>query len=231
MPYAGNFLRLSFRGRLGAAGAEADEWVCGLSSIAPLEGMPDTKFELGAIADSIKPSVETFIAGSCSSQAVLDAVRVSAVGTDGKELRDANGAYLHADSLSVQRGSLTGYKPFQVAWVVSTVTEFAGATGRGRFYVPVPGVAVQTNGKPVAANVAAMADRAKALLDAINALHAGFTLTLAVASKGSAVQGIPPGFRRITGLRVGDMFDTQTRRRNDEDEAYEARTVGAGAAV
>jgi len=113
-------------------------------------------------------------------------------------------------------GSITGNQlPFQVAVVISLLTDTATRHGRGRLYLPAPDVSMCTNG--------ALSSTCLTNLDA------GFTALFDSLNTG----GLTPVVRNRTGhtstvvtsARVGSVFDTQRRRRNKIAETYTAIAV------
>lgn len=105
--------------------------------------------------------------------------------------------------------------PAQCATVISLRTAFATRSGRGRFYLPPLGVGVLDGGRLSAA--------------AISNLDAAFTAFF----DAYVTAGLSPVVRNrtlhesttVTEARVGDVIDTQRRRRNKLQEAYTLITV------
>jgi hypothetical protein len=103
----------------------------------------------------------------------------------------------------------------QVALAVSLVTDRRGASGRGRFYLPMPAVSLGNNATLLAEDAQGIATSAKTYLDALNNFP-GVDNTAAeisvVSSKGFS--------SKVTGVRVGRALDTIRSRRADLLEAY-----------
>jgi hypothetical protein len=219
--------RVSCTGILGTDLSPAEIFSFGWS-MAPDGGLFATRPDLVTAANGIHTAAAVFFTALCTSQARLDNVRVAVVGADGKVLRDATGAFVQGDSINDRSrgGSTTQKKPFQICLVVSLFSAFAGPNGRGRFYVPVPAAVPGDDGRITAAAAADAANRAKTMLLAAEAAFpAGFTAQVAVASGGSLVKAVPPALYQVTEVRVGDVLDTQQRRRRAVLETY---TVQAG---
>ncbi len=113
--------------------------------------------------------------------------------------------------------------PAQTAMVTSLRTATAGPRGRGRLYWPAVGVAIGTDLRVSSTNVGNMLNNMKSYLLALaTALQSGFT-------------GIPfaPAVRSVTShttphlirLQVGDVLDTQRRRRDALPEQYQAVAI------
>jgi hypothetical protein len=107
--------------------------------------------------------------------------------------------------------------PFQTAWVISLRTFGVGARYRGRLYWPATGQALGASDYRVsAANAGAFLAGAKTYLSAMEAVIKA-TLpdaNLTVWSRQYAQ------FRDISSLQVGNVLDTQRRRRDTLIEAY-----------
>jgi hypothetical protein len=100
--------------------------------------------------------------------------------------------------------------PFQCATVVSLLTASATRHGRGRFYLPPLAVDTMTNGRTNSATLTILDTAWTAFFDSLN------------------TDGVTPVVRNRTGhisttvtsARVGDVIDTQRRRRNKLTETY-----------
>lgn len=106
--------------------------------------------------------------------------------------------------------------PPQVALVVSLRTILATRRGRGRFYLPAMATNATADGRVAAAAQTAILNGASRALDALVAAGA----PPIVWSVGLPT---PP---TVTRVEVGDVFDTQRRRRDQLTEARISATVG-----
>jgi len=105
--------------------------------------------------------------------------------------------------------------PFQCATVISLLTDSATRHGRGRFYLPPLAVSTVDGGLISAAAITSLDTAWTAFFDSLN------------------TDGLNPVVRNRTGhistpvtsARVGNVFDTQRRRRNKLVEVYTAITV------
>jgi hypothetical protein len=104
------------------------------------------------------------------------------------------------------------------ATVISLITETPGGSGRGRIYWPNVGGTVNTSLRQLNPTPATIASEMKTYLKAIEtALETAYTLIgfdLAVRSK--TTHTTP----HVVRLRVGDVIDTQRRRRDSLVESY-----------
>lgn len=113
-------------------------------------------------------------------------------------------------SESILTGSAAGQMlPFQCATSVSLTTQLATRAGRGRFYLPPLVTTTLGAGRITTAT-------AQAIATAVNALWGGLaTGGLAINLYSRGAKTLTP----VTGGSVGDVIDTQRRRRNKLIEA------------
>jgi len=105
--------------------------------------------------------------------------------------------------------------PFQCATVISLLTDSATRHGRGRFYLPPLATGTVDGGLISAATITSLDTAWTAFFDSLN------------------TDGLNPVVRNRTGhistpvtsARVGNVFDTQRRRRNKLVEVYTAIAV------
>lgn len=110
----------------------------------------------------------------------------------------------------------------QSALVISIRTDTPGASGRGRLYWPAMGVTVSATGRLGTPGVAALLTDAKSYLNGIRSdLATAFpTIGFDLAVRSKATHTTP----HATRLQIGDVIDTQRRRRDVLVEAYTAVT-------
>lgn len=94
--------------------------------------------------------------------------------------------------------------PFQCAPVVSLRTALATRAGRGRFYAPSPAVDQQAAGKLITTAQSAL----------LNSTVAMFTALTGAGLSGVLYSRSTTQTQEITSVDVGDVIDTQRRRRN-----------------
>lgn len=99
--------------------------------------------------------------------------------------------------------------PFQCATVISLLTASATRSGRGRFYLPPLAVSVLDDGRISGASLAVLDTAWTAFFDSLNTDGLSPVVRNRTAHVSTAV----------TGARVGDVIDTQRRRRNKLVEA------------
>lgn len=178
--------------------------------------------EMQKAADNIAAvAVGTALSNAKSSQAPITTIRV--------EYRDDDGTLLLASQAAQSGSQATGNgatAPGQTAVVLSLRTDVPGASGRGRLYWPALGIAPTPGGLRIPSGTQVdIATGAVTYLRAVqDALKAGIapapsaaTFELAVFSKTKKTHAV---VRRIL---VGNVFDTQRRRRDALVESYVTR--------
>lgn len=108
--------------------------------------------------------------------------------------------------------------PLQCAPCGSLRSTTAGSRGRGRMFLPPPAVAVIGNNGRLTST--ATGDMADGLQDYLTAMETATHTVGIVSSVGGIYQ-----FYNISTVRVGDVIDTQRRRRNGVAEVYAIRDV------
>lgn len=160
-------------------------------------------------------------------------VKVAQIKTDGHTDLDAVDWFDYATPVAGGSSSVHIYPP-QIA-LAATITSNVqrGLAAKGRMYLPGVTLDVQTSsGKILQTSVSSLADRLKVFLDAINA-DVDIQGRVVLASHGHAVRDetgkiqsyANPINTIATGCRVGDVYDTQRRRRNDLPEVYSAKVL------
>jgi len=100
--------------------------------------------------------------------------------------------------------------PFQCATVVSLLTASATRHGRGRFYLPPLAVSVIDQGRVSSASLAVLDTAWTAFFASLNTDN----ITPVVRNRTGHVS------TTVTSARIGDVIDTQRRRRNKLTETY-----------
>lgn len=115
-------------------------------------------------------------------------------------------------------GTGAALMPSQAAMVISLQTNTPGASGRGRLYWPAAGAGVGSTFRITAPPYGLFRDQAKTYLAAIEtALEGAFPLiTFDLAVRSRRTHTTP----HVTRIRVGDVVDTQRRRRDSLPESY-----------
>lgn len=229
LPLAYRTTRVTISGTFGGG---VEEWSTGFWFGAENEdaALPDQ-----ATADGIKAAWIAFFTNNSSGispnwQTTL--VKLSSHGTDGKS--DANDTIYSNVSPAVS-GTIGTTFPPQVSLAVTLAGSAArGLASKGRMYLPGVGLGIDGTGKTNPGATQALSDRFKIFLDAVNALPHNNVVVL--ASHGQLtknldgewipkVGGYGPVTKAVRSIKVGNVYDTQRRRRNGLTESYEVRAL------
>lgn len=204
-------LHLRLVGTLGSPVTEA--WSIGVNFAADGgSGVGDQ-----AIVQAHAQAVADYIETSTPFQAALDEMSTAAViqrvETYGYNFAGPAAASGVGQVVPFRAGSGSTSAPFQVARCVTLITGLPGARFRGRFYVPALAANIADTGKVPAP--AGYLQAWAALFTQVESLWGGSSpIALGVYSQSSDV--VTP----VTQLRVGDVLDTQRRRRDALVETY-----------
>lgn len=202
MPVAAH-RRLTFSGFFGTATAPYEEWSFRLNL-----GVGEGGGDAAALATAARDAFGTHLAPFIRSWATLTEVKYADIAAGGLYAGDP---VIVEASIAGGAGAAGSQAP-QVALAVSLDTELRGASGRGRFYLPAPGVALASaDGLVGAAEIQSVANASAAFLGAINS-PAGFGNVSIVSYKGSV--------QPVTSVRVGRALDTIRSRRRSLPETY-----------
>lgn len=222
MPYLHRFTRVTISG---TAFNGAEEWSTGfnIGEVDADATMPDQ-----ALADAIRDAWRTFfIAPSSSIAAVYEStlVKVSSIGTDGK----SNAAdTVYANFPVVTKGVNGERLPAQIALAATLVGVPArGVASKGRMYIPGVFGGTGLDGKIGGTLSFDLATNLRAFLRAVNDFEGTPNVPM-LASPGSLnkdgtpkLGGSGPKNSQIIAVKVGNVWDTQRRRRNGLQEVYQ----------
>lgn len=214
---------LSFGGRL----FTEESWNCGLRIV--LGDPEDSTVSLQSYEtwsaenlDDIAADVAAWFTSSgakISSAARLDWVKLNAINADGRYVSESETNIFEWAAGDAPAGTVSPAEA-QVTMVVSLLTNATrGRASRGRFYPPTGEMGVSpTTGRVSATLCQQMADAAKVLLDNI-ANEPGIDLSAPRVVVASDL-GSPGPARSVQRVAVGNVPDTQRRRRSSLPEAY-----------
>lgn len=217
MTYQPHYL-LTWGGQL----LEAEEWSNSLR-IIPGPDVAPTVGEAQAALDELVPVISAYVeSASYSSAAVLNWIKLNPIGPDGRYIYPVTVEWQAPDNTI--NGTAGVYAP-QLAVVVSLRTAIGrGRASRGRYFLPLqPNLG--TNGRMTGVQTQTLADDAASFLEQINGV-------LATEAQGAVVGvlselGNPGPASAVLRTLVGDVLDTQRRRRNQLPENYAESIVGA----
>lgn len=171
----------------------------------------------GNMAQGIAAAWETFFkstTSSISSRYRTVSVKANIIGTDGKQITNPTQEYFYP--IPIVGGNLSAPLPPQISLVASLRTDQPrGDATHGRMYLPGINFGVDSDARITAANRTAVAGTFKSFIDGCNSFIDGQGLRVLVASAKGTGQD-----RQVTKLMIGDLYDTQRRRRNAFTEQY-----------
>lgn len=211
-PFDAPHLVLQWGGKLSGG---AEEWSCSLR-FARTTGLAGNGYS-DTMLTACKNAIQTFHADGTvkiSSQAKLSYVKLNPV--------DVNGHYTDANTHQIIVADVGGgyagqIYPNQVALAVTLNTAFSrGPAHKGRFYIPIPCLSVATlqNGLISSTDATAVKTAATTMLNSLN--NAAADMSVAVFSRKAG----SPAHHNVTSISVGQVLDTQRRRRRKLLEAY-----------
>lgn len=186
-------------------------WACGLRTDVPT---PDQGAQ--TVVDSCYDAWATLVGSATalfSTGVSLERVQLRRIGTDGKTT-----SLFEAANKQTAVGIGTVKLPPQCAVVLSLMTAKAGRSGKGRIYLPLLGTNIGPDGRIASGGTGGVAGPGARLLTDINsALAANQSGIPRVAVQSQAAGG---GSSEVLAVRVGDVVDTQRRRRDALVENY-----------
>lgn len=185
-----------------------------------------TASEQQGAAEAAKPIILAWgaAAGSgWSSNAQLSYVKWNRIDSEG-HYQDT-GVTHRTDFAPTAMGPATTIQANQIAMCVSWVTDFQrGPASKGRVFMPLPvHPPLQASGRISTANCLTSANTAAAFLNSMN--NSAQVISGLPDIEASVVSGVNATKARITSVRVGDVLDTQRRRRNQLPEVYTLGTT------
>lgn len=223
MAYAHKVVRVTFHGTCWGG---AEEWSTGLflgQESADAEA-PD-----GDGAAAIAGYWQTWFTTSSSkvsSNYKCDYVKLALLNTDGKT--DLANVVTHNYPTALTGGYTGGQNPPQIALVATLQSNVPrGLASKGRMYLPGIGQGIQGDGKIIQVAQAEMATNFQTFM---NQLRNNFAIPgqPILASEGRiGIGGSGPINKLVTSVKIGNVYDTQRRRRNQLVESYEARSLTA----
>jgi hypothetical protein len=188
------------------------------------DSLPPTELGAAYIAAQWKIFFQT-ANSAISNKWFTTGVKLATIGTDGKTVGNEVAYHYEATPYS---GAGSTHFPAQCALVATLTTAVPrGLASKGRMYLPGVAAAITDAGKLSNTVSGAVATNLKTFFDSVNA-SIDATGSVITASPGSKPPLVGAGvFRPVTGVRVGDVIDTQRRRRNQLVEIYENRNLAA----
>lgn len=203
MPFPEGVGKLTFSGTHG----QGEIWSFGMH-IVPIVFTEDIMDDLETAARAMYSDA----ASNITSSSFLTEIKYAQLDTNGKYASDDQ-PYIREVNPSEQGGRSQSYVP-QATIVVSLSTgSKRGLAHAGRYYMPPTSVQAGAEGLLSAASVSEIMLNQKGFLNAINTALAPSYIVVASSRGAGAI-------KKVTGIRVGNVIDTQRRRRNALVETY-----------
>lgn len=205
---------VEYSGSFGGISSPIDVWSVGLRCVGDV--MDDN---LATVAAAAETAWGNAIAPVQAPYVHLARTRVAVIAgagdpePAGRIQRRADGSYALHDEMGDTPGTNAAGvgMPTQISVVASLGTTRAGATGKGRIFLPWTGHNLQSDLRLSVADAQSIANAVQLLVTNLNAIALLGTVSV-VSSKGYATP--------VTSVRVGRVIDTQRSRRNARDESY-----------
>ena len=207
---------VTWQGDFVPEGLPVEQWSFSLRLEPDISGADNTVYTTGAA--TMRTAWTTHLAPRQGSIIVLKKVTVAAVTALGPWATGADGGYIKGEYNGNDVGAVSNgnFLPLQNALAVSLVTARAGATGKGRFFLPVNQQALGSDGRLLAAARDQYLTSCQSFLNAVNAAS-GWGRVVVSSSKGYE--------SLVTGVRIGRVVDTMRSRRRSLAEEYAALPV------
>lgn len=205
----------------------AEEWTTGFyMGLTAADALAPTQ----EFADAVKVAWQTFFTNSTSKFSSLwktDFIKVATMGTDGKTIADS-AVWSYYDS-PISGGGQSDSFPPQVALVATLVSEAQrGLAAKGRMFLPGINGVLGADGRLPQSIVTDIATNVSVFLAAVNAIQntPGVLILASQGRKAPLVGG--PVNRAVLSVRIGNVYDTQRRRRNQLVEQYTTKVLNPG---
>jgi hypothetical protein len=219
--YTDDHLHVSWGGTL--PGGEI--WSNGVKFARGTHLIEDWSTHLAAIdLDAVASELQTFYSTAAmgiSSTAKLSFMKLAHVNTAGIY---AEAPRVHEYTPVISGPSSANNWPNQCSVAVTLWSgESFGRANYGRFYLPpTPQTLDGTTNRIAAFTAGAIADAAVSFLNSIGAAIDSVTFPMYLANMSKLGSGTT---KHVTKVRVGEVVDTQRKRRNANAEVYETRTL------
>lgn len=206
---------------LGDCYNQGEEWSTGfwLAQLSGNSVLP------GDCAQQVATHWETFFknAGtSVSNKYRTVSIKANLFGLDGKQITNPTQEYFYPIPI-VGANAATPLPP-QLTLVASLRNEVPrGDATHGRMYLPGINAAVDADARVSAVVAGNIGTNMKTLIDGVNGMTNGAGLRVVLASaKGAGT------IRQVSKVMIGNLYDTQRRRRNGLTEGYTTHSVIMG---
>lgn len=204
--------RLTWSGFIGPESSPLEYWSFGLSTADNPEVNDFNEAQMNGLAGGLWTCYETELNSLMATDCHLTETRWAAVGADGLTRKRVDGSFVQGIVTDDLPGSGDPTQmPLEVALCVSLQTPRAGASGKGRFFLPWPSKNVNVVDKRLTvADAEDVRDNVADFLNAVNLI--GDQPIAVVSTKGYSSP--------VTRVRVGRVPDVLRSRRRDQAEGY-----------
>lgn len=193
--------------RFGGPMGSEESWSCGIRAMR--QGLAG---DVSEFLDDVKTAVSEWHARADSEingAASLGWVTITTIGRDGKQIEDVTPRF----EFEPVQPAPTSAGPFQLAYCVTFRTaKPRGRAASGRIYVPHAGGGVDKSGYWFNSSAQKTMRSAVTLLQDLTGAGAGLTPSI--------ISGVDGTHNAITRVEVGNVLDTQRRRRRSLKEVY-----------
>lgn len=210
----------------------AESWSTGFQLGNPAADTPDWDNVAGQVAGHWQTFFTTAAHGISGVYKTVQ-VKIAQINVNGTT-DDENIDYYTYPTPIVGGAVGQAYPPQLTVAATMTTDRQRGLASKGRMYIPGINFAIDgATGKLTSTQTNNLNTGFKAFLDAVNA-DAGVPANVVVASKGHKTNTLDANGQPVyvdgltalvTGCRIGDVYDTQRRRRNDFVETYNAKVL------
>lgn len=161
-----------------------------------------------------------------SNRYTFNMCKMSVINNDGKTVADSSQYY--SPQTAVNGGGGPGVMPPQIALVATLANSLPrGLATKGRMFLPGINFQIDDSGHVPAFYTDGIATNLAAFFDTIH-LDADLPGNPVLASVGRGPLNMDGAIRNITQIRIGNVYDTQRRRRNALTETYKTLPVSVG---
>ncbi len=215
MTFAHSVTRVTIHGRVPSA---ADDWTTGFYLGFPDQDVSNPTQQL---ADAIKAAWQTFFTSANSSTSAYwdtTEIKLAQLAPDGKTFLDNTIFSTYASPISGTKTS--PILPPQISLVATLQSNLTrGLAAKGRMFLPAIVADVGINGHISSTATQNIANGLTTFLNAVNTAS-GQAGRVVLASKGRGPAAVGAVNAAVTRVRVGDVYDTQRRRRNGFTESF-----------
>lgn len=220
MAYPHKLLKITFGGKL----YNEEIWSNSLHMGHPTDDFDWGIFKSQNFAETLAGEVLAWFVhpnSGISSSASLEFVKFAVIGADGKYVEDPQIVDFQENNTGTNPGSTVA--PQLTAVITFTTDAMRGLARVGRIYPPLNVPALNGNGR--LNDTLSQADAAKKLVESLNYKTGSLWLT-GVAPSVVVASNVREGkINYVTGVRVGNVIDTQRSRRNNFREDFSSLTV------